>query len=193
MYFKKKCGIIGLSNIFSMKKFFSVFVLLSFIGLPVMQVFAISPQEVNAILSKKRDTYTRSILKAHKRAIAQRTNQKTTEIKGGLWRQTQSLKESAIRTRPSYTADSFRMKAVRTPEMLQKTDRRRTGITQRRVEQPRMWSRTRTKDQQLRVRKFNRGGDAFKQNIGDDKTSIPEQRASYLRRKRYEYNPLDSK
>jgi len=176
-----------------MKKFFSLFVLLSFIGLPVLQVFAISPQEVNAILSKKRDPYTQSILKAHKRAIEKRTNTKTTEITGGLWRQTQSLKESAIRSRPSYTFDSFRNKAVRTPKMLQKSDRRRTGITQRRIDQPRMWSRTRTKDQQLRVRKFSRGGDAFKQNIGNDKTSIPQQKESYLRRKRYEYIPLDSR
>ncbi len=176
-----------------MKKFFSVFVLLSFMGLPVMQVFAISPQEVNAILSKKRDPYTQSILKAHKRAIEQRTNKKTTKITGGLWRQTQSLEESAVRTRPSYTAESFRMKPIQATPSRVKTDRRRTGITQRRINQPRLWSRRQTENKERRIRKFNRGGDAFKQNIGENKTTTTQQRASYLKRKRYEYNPLDSK
>ena len=181
-----------LDNIFRMKKFFSLFVILSFLGLPLLQTFAISPQEVNSILQKKRDPHLQNILKAHKRAIEKRTNLKTTEIKGGLWRSTLSLQESAVRSRPSYTFDSFRMKAVRTPEMLKKTDRRRTGITRRSINQPRLWSRRQVENKDRRVRKFNRGGDAYKRNIGNTKRTTTQQRASYLKRKRYEYNPLDS-
>ena len=175
-----------------MKKFFSVFVVLAFLGLPMLQASAISPQEVNEILSKKRDPHLQSILKAHKRAVAKRTKTTTTEIKGGLWRSTLTLKESATRSRPSYTSDSFRNKAVRTPKMLKKTDRRRTGLTRRSINQPRLWSRRQAENKERRVRQFSRGGDAFKRNIGKEKTSTSQQRANYLKRKRYEYNPLDS-
>jgi len=154
---------------------------------------AISPTEVNAILQKKRDPYLKNVLKAHDKAIAARANAQSTVIKGGLWRDTQSLEESAIRTRPSYTMDSFRMQPIRTQEVLTKPDFKRTGITRRTIEQPRLWSRRSTENMELRVRKFSKGGDAFKINAGTHEKSIPQQQQSYLKRKRYEYKPLDSR
>ncbi len=176
-----------------MKRFVSVFTILSFLLLPILSVSAISPQEIQSILQKKRDPYLQSILRAHKRAIAKRRKTTTTEIKGGLWRSTLNLRESSIRNRPSYTSDSFRMTEVRTPEMLKKTDRRRTGITRRTVNQPRLWSRTRTQNQERRIRQFSRGGNAWKQNLGEKKTSVTEQKKRYLKRKLHQYNPFDSK
>ncbi len=179
-------------NISLMKKLFSAFVALAFLVMPVLQVSAISPEEINQILQKKRDPHLQSILKAHKRAIAKRNTLQTTKVEGGLWRSTLSKTKSSTRVRPGYTSDSFRNTEVRTPKMLKKSDRRRTGITQRRIDQPRLWSRRQIENQHLRVRKFRRGGDAYKQNIRTPKTSITEQRERYLKRKRYEYNPLDS-
>jgi|GEM_PF-2063414 hypothetical protein len=175
-----------------MKKYFSVLVLLAFLGTPIVQ--AISPAEVNDILQKKRDPYLQSILKAHKRAVKKRTTGKSIEIKGGLWRNTLSTRRSAVRTRPSYTADSFRNKSVRTPEMLQgNKNKYRTGITRRSINQPRLWSRRRTENKDLRIRKFSRGGDGFKINSSKGgKRTTSEQQSSYLKRKMHHYTPLDS-
>ncbi len=173
-----------------MKRLFSAFVLLSFLSVPL--TLAISPAEVNAILQKKRDPYLKNILKAHDRAVDARSNSKTTVIERGLWRNTQSLQESAIRTRPSYTMDSFRMQPVREQAVLEKPDFKRTGITRRTIEQPRLWSRRSAEMPELRVRKFNKGGDAFKINAGTPEKSLSEQQQSYLKRKRYDFVPLDT-
>jgi hypothetical protein len=175
-----------------MKKFISVLTILSFLLLPLVSVSAISPQEIQSILQKKKDPYLQSILKAHKRAMAKRQKTTTTEIKGGLWRSTLNVRESSLRNRPSYTSDSFRMTEVRTPEMLEKPDRRRTGITRRVTNQPRLWSRTSTQNKERRIRQFSRGGNAWKQNLGKEKTSVTEQKKRYLKRKLHQYNPFDS-
>ena len=175
-----------------MKSFISILTILSFLCLPLMNVSAISPQEVQSILQKKNDPYLQSILRAHNRAVAKRKKTTDTKIEGGLWRSTLTLKESSIRNRTSYTPNSFRMTEVRTPEMLKKTDRRRTGINRRVTHQPRLWSRTESMDKERRVRKFSRGN-TWRQNLGEEKTSVPKQKQRYLKRKLHQYNPFDSK